>query len=212
MKMISDKVISDKRLVINDRVISDKRKLITNHSIINHFLSLITLSLITLSLITSSCREPAPQIPANKLPDVSISEELMLLNKEFAELENEEINHYIDSLNLDMSQTVTGLRYQIIKEGDGRFPQKKDKVTFRYSIRTLDNTECEELKNVTKTVELGTGAIKSGIEEAVMLLKVSGQGRFIIPSYLAYGVSGYKNCVPPWTPVFCEINVINVSY
>ena len=199
-KMISDRVISDKQLVI-----SDEKKLITNH------LSLITLSLITLSLITFSCREHAPQVPANKLPDVSISEELMLLNKEFVELENEEINYYIDSLNLDMSQTVTGLCYHIIKEGDGGFPQKKDKVTFRYSIRTLDDTECEELKNVTETVELGKGAIINGIEEAVMLLKVSGQGRFIIPSYLAYGVPGYKNCVPSWTPVFCEISVIRIS-
>ena len=195
------KVMSDR--VTSDKVMRGKRRLITHH------LSLVTLSLITFLLF--SCREPAPQVPANKLSEISISEEMMLLNKEFAELENEEINHYIDSLNLDMSQTTTGLRYKIIKEGVGEFPRKNDKVTFSYSIRTLDNVECEDLKNVTKTVELGKGAIINGVEEAIMLLKVSGQGWFIIPSYLAYGVPGYKNCVPSWTPVFCEINVIDVS-
>jgi hypothetical protein len=189
---------------ISDGVMSGKRRFSIHYLLIINYYLLI--------FLLFSCREPAPQVPVNKLPEVSLSEKSILLNKEFVEFEREEIDHYIDSLKLDMSQTITGLRYKIIKEGDGGFPRKKDKVTFRYSIRTLDNVECEELKNVTKTVELGKGALRSGIEEAVMLLKASGQGWFIIPSYLAYGVPGYKNCVPPWTPVFCEINVINVSY
>jgi FKBP-type peptidyl-prolyl cis-trans isomerase len=194
------KTMSNK--MINDEVICDK--------MMSRFLLLIFLSIITLSLF--SCREPAPQVPANKLSETSISEEMMLMNKEFAELEIEEINLYIDSLNLDMSQTVTGLRYKIIKEGEGEPLQKGDRVTFNYSIRTLDNMECEELKNVTKTIELGTGAIEKGVEEAIMLLRVSGKGWFIIPSYLAYGVPGYKNCISSWTPVFCEINIIDVGY
>jgi len=215
---MSDKMMSGK--VMSSGVTGGKKQFITNSSLITHNSSLIThnLSLITyhLSLITCiaffSCGGGEPQVPSNKIPEVSIQEDMMLLNREFLEFENEEINNYIDSLNLDISQTPTGLRYQIIKEGDGRFPQKGNKVTFNYSIRTLDNTECKELKNVTKTIELGKGAIQNGIEEAIMLLKVSGQGRFIIPSYLAYGVSGYKNCVPAWMPILCEINVIDVSY
>ena len=192
-------MINDNK-VINDKVISDRKRLITYH------LSLITNLFISFFLY--SCREPAPQIPANKLTEISISEDMMLLNKEFVELENEEINHYIDSLKLDMMQTTTGLRYKILNEGEGEPPRKGDEITFGYSIRTLDNLECENLKNVIKTIELGKNAIENGIEEAVMLLKVSGKGQFIIPSYLAYGVSGYKNCVPAWTPVFCEINII----
>jgi len=192
-------VINDR--VISDKVISDKFPFITNH------LSLITYLSILFFLF--SCREPAPQVPANKLPESSLFEDLMLLNKEFAELENEEINHYIDSLNLGMAQTSIGLRYKIIREGDGNSFQKGDRVTLNYSIRTLDDRGmCEELQNITKTIELGKGDVKSGIEEAVMLLKSSGKGQFIIPSYLAYGVPGYKNCVPAWTPVFCEINII----
>ena len=205
--------------VMSSGVTGGKKQFITNSSLITHNSSLIThnLSLITyhLSLITCiaffSCGGGEPQVPSNKIPEVSIQEDMMLLNREFLEFENEEINNYIDSLNLGMLQSATGLRYKIIKEGEGAFPKKGDKVTFSYSIRTLDNTECEELKNVTKTVELGKGELKSGIEEAVMLLKVLGQGSFIIPSYLAYGVAGYKDCVSAWTPVFCEINVMDVK-
>ena len=157
-------------------------------------------------LLLASCGERAPQIPANKLPDDSFSTDLMELNREFAELEDAEINHYIDSLHLDMQQTATGLRYWIVNAGDGDFLQKGDKVTFDYTIRLLDNTLCVE--NSLKTIELGKGAIERGIEEAIRLLKVRGNGKFIIPSHLAFGVVGYKNCVPPWTPVFCEISLI----
>ncbi len=187
--------MSDK--VIKSRLTVGKKKYIYN-----------VLSLITLLLITHSCIEHAPQIPANKLEENNITEELMLLNKSFAAFENEEIEHYIDSLKLDMLQTSTGLRYKIINGGSGGSFQKKDNVTFNYSIRTLDETGCSELKNVTKTVELGKNEIERGLEEAVMLLKTSGKGQFIIPSHLAFGVSGYKNCIPAWTPVFCEINII----
>jgi len=150
----------------------------------------------------------APQIPANKLSETSISEEMILLNKQFMEFENEEINHYIDSLNLNMLETPTGLRYKILSEGEGEPLQKGDEITFNYSIRTLDNLVCESLTNVTKTIELGKGAIETGIEEAVMLLKVSGSGQFIIPSYLAFGVPGYGSCIAAWTPIFSEINII----
>jgi len=188
--------MSDK--VINSGLTSGKKK----HTII--FLLLITYHL----SLTTSCREPAPQIPANKLEKSSIAEDMMMLNKEFAAFEYEEINHYIDSLNLDMTETATGLRYKIIQKGDGDFFQKGDNVTFNYSIRTLDNRECKELKNITRTIELGKGETESGIEEALKLLKVSGKGQFIIPSHLAFGISGYKNCISPWTPVFCEINII----
>ncbi len=137
----------------------------------------------------------------------------MLMNKEGVEFQNEEIEHYIDSLKLDMKQTSTGLRYKIIDEGKGNFFEKNDRVTFIYSIRSLlDNMECEALKNVTKTVQLGKNEIENGIEEAIMLLKVSGKGQFIIPSYLAYGMPGYKDCVPALTPVFCEINIIEEEF
>lgn len=161
-----------------------------------------------LLLLLFSCREPAPQVPANKLQNESVSEDLMLLNREFAKFENEEINHYVDSLNLDMQRTSTGLRYKIIEEGEGEYPAKGNKVTFRYSVRPLNGIVCEKLDKVVKTIEIGKGITERGLEEAVLMLKVTGKGEFIIPSHLAYGVSGYKDCIAGWTPVFCEINLI----
>jgi FKBP-type peptidyl-prolyl cis-trans isomerase len=155
-----------------------------------------------------SCKEPAPQVPANKLKDNSLDYDMMLLNKEFAALEKEEVNHYIDSLGLDMKETPLGIRYRIIQEGNGDIPEKGNTVTVNYSIRALDGDICRQLRNKTKTIIIGKGEIERGIEESVLLLSVNGKGEFIVPSYLAYGVSGLKGCVPPWTAVICEITLL----
>jgi FKBP-type peptidyl-prolyl cis-trans isomerase len=159
-------------------------------------------------LMLASCHEPAPQIPANKLKVSSQDEDMMLLNKEFAALENDEINQYIDSLDLDMKETGLGIRYRIVREGGGVMPEKGNTVTVNYSVRALNGDICERLSNITKTITLGRGELERGIEESVYLLNVSAKGEFVIPSYLAFGVTGLKGCIPPWTAVICEMTLL----
>jgi len=175
----------------------------------NNIICNVCYVLILVFIVGSSCSEPAPQIPANKLPDESIDKNMMILNREFAELGENEINCYIDSLQLNLSRSDIGLRYRIVKEGTGQAIEKGDEVTVNYSIRMLNGPECEKLTNVTKKIRLGKNDVEKGIEEAVLLLKVSGEGEFIIPSHLAFGVAGYKNCIAPWAPVFCTLHIIS---
>ncbi|MCB9017814.1 MAG: FKBP-type peptidyl-prolyl cis-trans isomerase [Paludibacteraceae bacterium] len=155
-----------------------------------------------------SCSEDRPQIPANKLPKSTVEEDLLEMNKGFVEIEKSDIRHYVDSLGLKMDSTGTGLRYHVTKMGSGDTVAANATVTIRYSVTMLDGMGCDNLQNVTKTFTLGSGGSIRGIEEAVSLLSVSGEGEFIMPSYLAYGVAGYKDCVAPWSPIFCKIYLI----
>ncbi|HOI26821.1 MAG TPA: FKBP-type peptidyl-prolyl cis-trans isomerase [Paludibacteraceae bacterium] len=161
-----------------------------------------------LLFLFSSCREDKPQVPANKLPKSTLNQDLIEMNRGFVELERADIRHYIDSLCLKMDSTGLGIRYHISKEGSKDTVAVGAEVTVRYSITMLDGMGCDDLRDVEKTFKMGTGKVEKGIEEAVKLLHVSGEGEFIIPSYLAYGVSGYKDCVAPWSPIFCKINLI----
>ncbi|MCQ2218181.1 MAG: FKBP-type peptidyl-prolyl cis-trans isomerase [Paludibacteraceae bacterium] len=155
------------------------------------------------------CRgDDRPQIPYNKLPKNTVNDDFLAMNVGFMELEREEINHYIDSLNLNMDSTISGLRYRIDEVGYGDSVAKTDEVTVRYTITLLDGTTCDDLRDVVKIVRLGKGDLIKGLEESIRLLKVSGSGTFILPSYLAYGVSGKSGCVPPWSPVFCKVCLI----
>ncbi len=147
----------------------------------------------------------APQIPVNKLPVDHTKENLIEYNRQYVEFEDDEINNYTDSLQLKMNKTAEGLRYLVVKDGKGRKPVNGDVVTITYSVALLDGTTCPDLTNRQTKVEMGKGKLPVGLEKAVSMLAVGGNGDFIIPALLAYGVSGRDNCVPPYSPVRCSI-------
>lgn len=166
--------------------------------------------IVSLSLLFVGCGgNDAPQVPANKLPKSTVTEDFMTLNVEFMKLEREDVRHYIDSLGWAMDTTLSGLHYRIDEVGYGDTVGQLDEVTVRYTLTLLDGTGCDEMRNVVKSVRLGKGAMIKGLEEAVRMLKVSGSGTFILPSYLAYGVSGKNGCVPPWNPLVCKVTLID---
>ena len=171
---------------------------------------LFTYLLLFLSGAGCSSNE-APQIPANKLPKDPTDQNLMEFNKGYVEFENKEINRYIDSLHLKMQTSDEGIRYIIRNEGKGSKFGKHDVATIRYTVSLLNGNKCPELTNVTKKISIGGGDVEHGFESAARMLRKGGSGDFIIPALVAYGVSGYKNCVPTWSPLYCKLSVIDIN-
>lgn len=157
------------------------------------------------------CSDPAPQIPYNKVKKENVSDNLLEMNKVFAQIEDSLINDYVVKLNVDVTTSKSGLRYYITQKGTGKKASDKDKVTYRYSVRPIDGDSCEKLTNVVKTVQLDRTDIEKGFREALSLLSVNETGQFIMSSYLGYGVVGVPNCIQPWTPVVCEITLLEVE-
>lgn len=163
----------------------------------------------------SSCQEPAPQVPYNKIEKPQTESALMEMNRQFAAIEDSLVTAYVDSVQKvdqkTFTTTKTGLRYYIVWSGKGDRAGDDDDVTFRYTVRQLDGTVCDKLKNVVKTENLEKGDLTRGMREALRLLPVSGEGEFVMPSFLAYGVVGVSGCIPPWTPVSMQISLIEVK-
>lgn len=156
-----------------------------------------------------SCSDPAPQIPVNKMEREDLQGSLMEMNKQFYDLENEEIKHFIDSTNWQGKREGTGIGIRKIKEGTGKKVSLNDDVTICYSVRMLDGTTCDKLQKVVKTVNLEKGDLIIGMREAILGMTISETSEFIIPSYLGYGVVGVPKCIPGWTPIICEITLID---
>lgn len=158
-----------------------------------------------------ACQEPAPQVPYNKIPKEDPTESLIEMNKEFAAIEDSLIRAYVDSLNIPFTTSKSGLRYYITSQGEGDTISASDEVTFRYSVKMLDGGTCDKLTNVVKREDLDHCELERGFREALLLLKQSGSGVFVMPSFLAYGVIGVPKCIPSWTPIECTITVIEVK-
>ncbi|MBR4155649.1 MAG: FKBP-type peptidyl-prolyl cis-trans isomerase [Bacteroidales bacterium] len=126
--------------------------------------------------------------------------------------ESELINDYIVRHKLDVVQTGTGLRYQIIKEGEGEYIKKGDKITLAYELRLLNGDLIySSEKEGNKTFLVGKGGVESGLEEAVLKLRKNSVAVVILPSHLAHGLLGDSNKIPPKAALVYKIKVIDKS-
>ena len=110
------------------------------------------------------------------------------LNRYLVQKDKERIENYIERKHLKMTESPTGLWYQIINEGSGDRFTDNDKITMNYECSLLDGTKCYSSETLgPKEIVLGKSDIEPGMNEGLRLLKPGAEAIFIIPPYLAYG-------------------------
>lgn len=124
--------------------------------------------------------------------------------------EAEYINDYIERHKLNVIQTGTGLRYQIVSQGDGGLICEGDVVTIEYEVRLLNGDLIYSSQNDgRKTFLVGRGGVESGLEEAILKLRKNSTAILILPAHLAHGLIGDGNKVPPRATLVYRLKVID---
>jgi FKBP-type peptidyl-prolyl cis-trans isomerase len=79
----------------------------------------------------------------------------------------------------------------ITKHGVGAVSQPGRTVKLSYTVTLLTgDTVYSALKDGPLIFEIGKGQVITGLEEAILLLKVGDHAKIIIPSHLAFGLIG----------------------
>ncbi|WP_158825155.1 FKBP-type peptidyl-prolyl cis-trans isomerase [Mucilaginibacter lacusdianchii] len=115
------------------------------------------------------------------------------------EFDEQQITAYIKANGLNNMKRAdgdtSGIYYEILNQGTGATLRYQDTIAYTFSINSLDG-----LYNSTDTVfnhgwSFVGQLIPSGVQQAVYnLVKTKGtRARFLIPSRLAYGSSGFGN-------------------
>ena len=164
--------------------------------------------ILLLSLFIFACKE------ALKQQQVEISKQEMKRSMEAANRyllteEQEEIERYVQRHGLEMVQTGTGLRYQIVKQGTGKQINKGDEVCLDYRLSSLKGElfySSEE--DGAKTFRVGEGGAESGLDEAMAYLHYGDVAKLIIPYHLAYGLHGDDNRIPGYATLVYTIKII----
>ncbi len=140
-------------------------------------------------------------------------EKMIRLNKFLAGKDMELINAYISRRNWDIEFTGTGLGYQICQVGDGQRVERGHQITINYTSSLLDGRICYSSdEDGPKSFRVGQGGVESGLEEGVLMLRVGDKARFILPPFLAHGLIGDQNRIPPRAVLIYEVEVLeNVS-
>ncbi len=122
--------------------------------------------------------------------------------------QNAIVNYALDSM-LNVRSTPEGIYYQILKEGEGAHPTKKNALTAHYTGKLLTGKVFDSSAKAGRPLQFKLNRMINGWKIAIPMLKPGGKGIFLIPSHLAYGQSGFGNLIPPNSPLLFEIELIS---
>jgi FKBP-type peptidyl-prolyl cis-trans isomerase len=121
----------------------------------------------------------------------ALKDPLIKANKEAVRLEKEQIDDFIARRQLKMESTETGIRYMFLTRGNGAFAEPGRKVELEYTLSLLTgDTVYTSATKGPLNFRVGHGQVITGLEEAILLLRVGDRAKIIIPSHLAFGLIG----------------------
>lgn len=125
-------------------------------------------------------------------------QEMAELNKYMVQKDRERIQNYIERKSLEMTETESGLWYRILSEGSGEYLSDNDRIIMDYECSLIDGTFCYSSKESgSKEFVLGRSDIEAGLDQGLRMLKPGAEAIFIIPPFLAYGIIGDGDKIPP---------------
>lgn len=156
----------------------------------------------------NGCSDPRP----TQQDKVVTMDDLVRNNKRVHEEEMATIAQYIKDKQWPTTQTATGLHYWIYENGAGNVAQLEDMVTLAYQIELLDGTLCYQASaQEPKKFRVGRDNVESGLHEIAQLLRKGDKAKVILPSHLAFGLTGDSNKIPQNATVIYDLQILAIN-
>lgn len=139
-------------------------------------------------------------------------ESLIKANKGLVSLDKERIEAFVKRHNWDMETSKTGLWYQIYEHGTGDSAQSGKVATLNFEVSLLDGTLCYTSDSIgPKRFLIGQGGVESGLEEAILMMRVGDKARFVMPPHLAHGLIGDEDKIPARATIVYKVDLLNLT-
>ncbi|EPF69393.1 FKBP-type peptidyl-prolyl cis-trans isomerase [Acinetobacter rudis] len=112
--------------------------------------------------------------------------------------------------NTGITQTKSGLQYQVLTAGTGKTPKATSKVLVHYEGRLLDDTVFDSSIARDQPVEFQVSQVIPGWSEGLQLMKEGAKYRFFIPAKLAYGEIGSGDAIGPNNTLIFEVELLKI--
>ena len=159
------------------------------------------------------------EVMAGKETAISSREAQVMLNEYFQKKEKEQAQTAIaegkvyleqNAKRDGVTQTKSGLQYEVLTEGTGKSPKATDTVRCHYEGRLLDGTVFDSSYKRGEPADFGLNQVIPGWTEGVQLMKEGAKFRFHIPYLLAYGEHGAGAQIPPYSTLIFDVELIKV--
>jgi len=107
--------------------------------------------------------------------------------------------------------TASGMKYEVIAEGEGESPKRGDKVKVHYAGWTSDGALFDSSYGRGEEAVFPVAALIRGWSEGLMLMKPGATYRFVIPPALAYGARGAPPRIGPNATLVFLVTLVKIG-
>ena len=119
---------------------------------------------------------------------------------------DKEIKEFISKNDLKYEKSMSGLYYNIIKEGEGDYIQITDSVSFTYEGKLLSG---EIFDKQRKPITFQVKDLIQGWKEIIMKSKPGAELELIVPPHLGYGSHDLDD-IPPNSILLFKMNILSI--
>ena len=163
------------------------------------------------SILLIACNEEKPKQEAI-LGKENYAEPLIKVNKKLIEKESRDIDNWLKRHQINAENTGTGLRFAILKKGNGNRAKLGQLATIDYKLSLLDGTLCyDSKKSGPETFLIGQDHVESGLHEGIQKMHVGDKCLLIMPPHLAHGLLGDDKKIPPLSCIIYEVDLLQIK-
>jgi FKBP-type peptidyl-prolyl cis-trans isomerase len=118
------------------------------------------------------------------------------------------IDEYLDENGLFASEDPSGIRYLVVRQGDGRIPMLDSDVNVKYKTYLMDGKELID-QDTTGDVWFNLQQVVVGFRLGMQYVQEGGEIIIYAPSGLCYGMDGFPPIVPPNANMIFEVELID---
>jgi len=120
---------------------------------------------------------------------------------------------YVQKNFPEAKKTNTGIRYIIMREGQGEMPKSGQKVAVLYVLRLLDGKMIDQTddRNAPFTFRIRRDEVIEAWDQILQLMKVGEKRLVIVPAELAYGTRGQPPKIPRSATLIFEIDLLEIK-
>ncbi len=108
-----------------------------------------------------------------------------------------------------VTETASGLQYEIIVEGNGPKPTFTNKVKVHYHGTFVNDSVFDSSIDRGEPATFGVGQVIPGWTEALQLMPVGSKWKLYIPYEIAYGAQG-RGSIPPFSMLIFDVELLEI--